>query len=113
MLLDSQLNNPRGWKAHDFRVNFNPPILLNSNRNYRTTVNRLITMTYSWYNVGAAFNKNQLKWRKATDAWKTVVFPDGMYDYEKLNGYLQAETGFVDLLAEEKTPIFNLRFDST
>lgn len=36
-----------------------------------------------------------------------------MCDYEKNNGYLQAETGFVDPSAAEKTHILDLHFDFT
>ena len=73
-------------------------------------MNRLITMTYSWRNVASAFKNNKLKWRKNTEACKTLVFPDGMYDYKKLNDYLQAETGVVDPSAAEKKTCLHFAF---
>ena len=51
LLLDSRLVKLQ-WdganqKSHDFRINFNPPIILDSQKNYKIALNRLITMSYS------------------------------------------------------------------
>ena len=62
LLIDSQLVKLRnlrgGYESHNFRVDVNSPIELDSRKNYRAAMNRLIAMTYSWYNVAAALNNN-------------------------------------------------------
>ena len=65
--------------SHDFTIKFNLPIELGSG-NYKAALNRLITMSYSWYNIDAFYNKNKIRWRKKTEAWQTLTLPNGMCD---------------------------------
>ena len=59
-------------------------------------MNKLISMTYSWYKVSTKYNKNTYKWKKTRDKdWKTETIPEGMYDYEDLK-VIQGQTGKVD-----------------
>ena len=64
ILLDSSLAKlERGGErnvSHDFTVKFNPPIELGSG-NYEAALNRLITMSYSWYNIYAVYNNNEIR----------------------------------------------------
>ena len=52
LLLDSRLaklqRNVPSQKSHDFRIYFNPPVMLDPQKNYKKALNRLITMSYSW-----------------------------------------------------------------
>ena len=61
--------------SHDFTIKFHPPIQLGSG-NYKATLNRLITMSYSWYNIDAFYNNNKIRWRKKTEAWQTLTFSE-------------------------------------
>ena len=65
MLLDSSLaKQARGGErnvSHNFTVKFHPPIHLGSG-NYKAALNRLITMSYSWYNIDAFYNNNKIRW---------------------------------------------------
>ena len=100
-------------KSHDFTVNFAPPIVLGSEKTHLAGLNKLITMSYSWYNIAEAYGNNKLKWRKRPGTWQTLTFPDGMYDYGNIKNFLQAQTGFVDPNAANKEPIFDLSFNTT
>jgi hypothetical protein len=82
-------------------------------KNYKAALNRLITMTYSWYNIAEAYGNNKIKWRKNPGDWQTLTFPDGMYDYTAIKRFLQSESGFVDPNDESKGRIFDLYFDLT
>ena len=62
---------------------------LDPRKNYKTSWNRLITISYSWYNIAKAYGNNKLKWRKKTGDWQTLTFPDGMYDCTDINNFLQ------------------------
>ena len=68
-------------------------------------------MSYSWYNIAEAYENNKLRWRKNSEGWHTLTFPDGMYDYEGIERFLQSQTGFVDPNAANKEHIFSLNFD--
>ena len=72
--------------SHDFTVKFYPPIELGSGT-YKAALNRLITMSYSWYNIDTFYDNNKIRWRKKTEAWQTLTFPNGMYDYKRINTF--------------------------
>ena len=114
ILLDSSLAKlERGGErnvSHDFTVNFYPPIDLGSG-NYKAALNRLITMSYSWNNIDSHYNNNKIRWRKKTEAWKSLTFPNGMYDYKRVNTFIQQHTGKVDPKDKNSAFIFNIYFD--
>lgn len=65
-------NNNNNQASHDFTVHFLSPIRLDSQKKYKAALNKLITMTYSWYNIAEAYRNNKLKWRKKT--WRLADF---------------------------------------
>ena len=114
ILLDSslaklQIDGERNV-SHDFTVNFYPPIDLGSG-NYKAALNRLITMSYSWNNIDALYNNNKIRWRKKSKEWKTLTFPNGMYDYQRINTFLQKHIGKVDPADKDSDYIFTMYFD--
>ena len=96
--------------SHDYTINFQPPIHLGAG-NYKAALNKLITMSYSWYNINALFGNNKISWRKKSEEWQTLIFPNGMYDYSGINSFLQAQTGKVDPKDKDSEFIFTLYFD--
>jgi len=91
LLLDSSLAKQRrtGGRqvSHDFTINFQPPIHLGSGK-YKAALNKLIAMSYSWYNIDASFGNNKIRWRKKTEEWKTLIFSNGMYSYSDICSFL-------------------------
>ena len=115
ILLDSSLAKlERGGErnvSHDFTVKFHPPIELGEG-NYKAALNRLITMSYSWNNIDSSYNNNKIRWKKKTEqAWKTLTFPNGMYDYARINTFIQQHTGKVDPTKEDSAYIFTIHFE--
>ena len=116
ILLDSSLAKlQRGGErnvSHDFTVRFYPPIELDSKNNYKAALNRLITMSYSWNNIDSRYDNNKVRWKKkAEQAWKTLTFPNGMYDYKRINTFIQQHTGKVDPTNKDSDYIFTMYFD--
>ena len=116
LILDSNLaklqrENNHNHASHDFKIYFNPAISLNPDKRYKIALNKLISMTYSWYNVAKKYNNNTYKWKKTGEQdWKTETIPDGMYDYEDLNKTIQGQTGKVDPSKKDSEHIFKLYF---
>ena len=115
ILLDSSLAKlERGGErnvSHDFTVKFHPPIELGDG-NYKAALNRLITMSYSWNNIDSSYDNNKIRWKKKTEqTWKTLTFPNGMYDYARINTFIQQHTGKVDPTKEDSAYIFTIHFE--
>ena len=71
-------------------------------------------MSYSWYNVRAVYGNNTLRWKKKSEsACKTITFPDGMYNYDDLNSFMQKKLGKVDPSDKESDELFTLFFDGS
>ena len=68
-------------------------------------------MSYSWNNIDSHYNNNKIRWRKKTEAWKSLTFPNGMYDYKRINTFIQQHTGKVDPKDKNSAFIFNIYFD--
>jgi len=95
----------------DFTVNFYPPIELGKG-NYKAALNRLITMSYSWNNIDSRYDNNKIRWKKNTEqAWKTLTFPNGMYDYKRINTFIQQHIGKVDPTNKDSDYIFTIHFE--
>ena len=75
-----------------FTINFQPSFYLGPD-NYKSALNRLVTMGYTWYNIDASFDNNKIRWGKTTEEWRPLIFPNGMYDYSEFNSFLQSQTG--------------------
>ena len=97
--------------SHDFTVSFYPPINLGEGK-YKAALDRLITMSYSWNNIDSRYDNNKIRWKKKTEqAWKTLTFPNGMYDYKRINTFVQQHTGRVDPANKDSDYIFTIYFD--
>ena len=119
ILLDSSLaKQERGGErnvSHNFTVKFYPPIDLPTELgqgNYKAALNRLITMSYSWNNIDSRYDNNKIRWKKKTEqAWKTLTFPNRMYDYKRINTFILQHTGKVDPTNKNSDYIFTIYFD--
>jgi len=49
--------------------------------------------------------------KKKEQAWKTLTFPNGMYDYKRINTFIQQHTGKVDPTKEDSAFIFTINFE--
>ena len=74
--------------SHDFTTRFNTPIKLSYDMKHELAV-RMISMTYSWYNIRQSYGNNKIKYsyNKGTN-WETITFTDGMYSYDDINDFI-------------------------
>ena len=70
-------------------------------------------MSYSWYNIAEAYDNYKIRWRKKSEDWQTLTFPNGMYSYSDINSFLQAHTGRLDPEDKDSEHIFTLYFNMT
>ena len=79
---------------------------MDKNKNYKAALNEVVTMRY---NVRASYGNNTLRWKnKKESAWKTISLPDGMYNYDDLNSFIQKQIG-----KKNDSQLFTLFFDNS
>ena len=75
--------------SHDFTTKFNNPINLSYKMKHELAV-RMISMTYSWYNIRQEYGNNQIKYsHDGGNNWETITFVDGMYSYDDIDQYIK------------------------
>ena len=102
-----------GNKPENFTTKFNQPIDLDPNEQYVVGLNRIINMSFTWYNINAD-RQNQLI-RFSSDNGQTfsdITFPAGVWGYEGLNDFIQKATVVKQAGQDDIFPI-NLAFSST
>ena len=102
-----------GNKPENFTTKFNQPIDLDPNEQYVVGLNRIINMSFTWYNINAG-RQNQLI-RFSSDNGKTfsdIAFPAGVWEYEGMNDFIQKATVVKQADGKDFFPV-NLAFSST
>ena len=94
IVLSSYLNNSSASnKPANFVTNFDGPIILDSNYEYVVGLNRIIYMSFTWFNVNPGYNNQKIKYSSdGGSTWKELTFPAGVYDYVNMNAFLKYET---------------------
>ena len=82
---------------------------LDPNSQYVVGLNRIINMSFTWYNINAALKNQLIKFSSdGGETFSDITFPAGVWDYSSLNEAIQNATGKVG----DKFPI-NLGFSLT
>ena len=102
-----------GNKPENFTTKFNQPIDLDPNEQYVVGLNRIINMSFTWYNINAG-RQNQLI-RFSSDNGQTfsdIAFPAGVWEYKRMNEFIQKATVVKQAGEKDFFPI-NLSFSPT
>ena len=107
IVLSSYLNvSSANNKPANFVTNFDRPIVLDSNHEYVIGLNRIINMSFTWFNVNPGYNNQKIKYSLDNgSSWKELTFPVGVYNYVNLNAFLKDETAIKSDGDEDEYPI--------
>jgi len=94
IVLSSYSNKDRANNAPtNFVTNFTRPIILDSNYEYMIGLNRIIDMSFSWFNINPGYNNQKIRYSSdGGSSWKEIIFPPGVYNYINMNVFLKNET---------------------
>ena len=90
VLSSYSVKNKGNNKPEDFATNFTRPIILDNNKQYVIGLNRVINMSFTWFNVNAGY-KNQLIEYSSDNGltFKNITFPAGVWNYTDFNTYIK------------------------
>ena len=90
VLSSYSVKNKGDNKPEDFTTNFTRPVTLDNNKQYVIGLNRVINMSFTWFNVNAGY-KNQLIQYSSDNGstFKDITFPAGVWNYTDFNTYIK------------------------
>ena len=92
----------------DFTTRFNKPITLDSNSQYMVGLNRIVNMSFTWFNVNSSYGNQLIKYSSGSGStFNDITFPEGVWNYTDFNAYIKNITKVGDAY-----PI-TLEFDNT
>ena len=110
VLSSHKVKNQGNNKPEDFTTKFVQPLTLDRNSQYVLGLNRIINMSFTWFNVNAGYNNQLIKYSSDNGStYKDITFPAGVWNYIDFNRYIKEITSTGD---DKKDPI-TLEFDDT
>ena len=92
----------------DFTTKFNRPIILDSNSQYMVGLNRIVNMSFTWFNVNSSYGNQLIKYSSDNGStFQNINFQAGVWNYTDFNKYIKNITKTGD-----KYPI-TIEFDDT
>ena len=80
-------------KPEDFTTNFTRPITLDNNKQYTIGLNRVINMSFTWFNVNAGYKNQLIKYSSDNGStFQDITFPAGVWNYTDFNTYIKNAT---------------------
>ena len=98
----------------DFTTKFYVPIILDSNYQYTVGLNRIINMSFTWFNVNSSYKNQLIKYSSDNGStFKEITFPAGVWNYTDFNTHIRDITKIVKDGAENNEYSITLEFDNT
>ena len=80
----------------NFTTKFNRPIILDSNYKYVVGLNKIINMSFTWFNVNPSYKNQLIKYSSDNGStFEEITFPAGVWNYTKFNTHIKDITKIV------------------
>ena len=98
----------------NFVTKFNIPIILDSNSQYVVGLNRIINMSFTWFNVNPSYANQLIKYSSDNGStFHNIAFPAGVWNYTDFNTYIKDRTKIVKNGNTPNEYPITLEFDNT
>ena len=93
ILSSHSVKNQNGNKPSDFTIKYTNPIILDSNRQYEIGLDRIISMSFTWFNVTKELNNQKIRYSSDGGTnWTELIFNPGVWNYVDFNNFLKDKT---------------------
>ena len=90
VLSSYSVKNQGDNKPEDFTTNFTRPITLDNNKRYVIGLNRVINMSFTWFNVNAGYKNQLIKYSSDNGStFQDITFPAGVWNYTDFNTHIK------------------------
>ena len=112
VLSSYSVKNQGNNTPQDFITKFNKPIILDSNSQYAVGLNRIINMSFTWFNVNPSYANQLIKYSSDNGStFHNITFPAGVWNYTDFNAYIKDITKTKD--GDKDVYPITLEFDET
>ena len=99
-------------KPSDFTIKYSNPIILNPNRQYEIGLDRIISMSFTWFDVTRELNNQKIRYSTDSGAnWTEIIFNPGVWNYVDFDNLIKERTK-TGTSSNSQYPI-TLEFDDT
>ena len=92
-LSSHSVKNKNGNKPGDFTITYTNPIILDPNREYELGLDRIISMSFTWFNITRELNNQKIRYSSDSGAnWTELIFNPGVWNYVDFDQYLKDKT---------------------
>ena len=93
ILSSHTVRDKNGNKPSDFIIKYINPIILNPNRQYEIGLDRIISMSFTWFNVTKELNNQKIRYSSDSGTnWTELILSPGVWNYVDFNNFLKDET---------------------
>ena len=93
VLSSYSVKNKDNNKPENFVTDFVRPIILDNNHEYMIGLNRIINMSFAWFNINAGYNNQLIGYSKDSGSTFTnISFPSGVWNYRAINQHIREAT---------------------
>ena len=93
ILSSHTVKNQNGNKPGDFTIKYINPIILNPNRQYEVGLDRIISMSFTWFNVTKELNNQKIRYSSDSGTnWTELILSPGVGNYVDFNNFLKDKT---------------------
>ena len=112
VLSSYSVKNKSNNRPENFITRFNKPITLDSNYEYEIGLNRIINMSFTWFNVNPSYGNQLIKYSSDDrSTFHDIAFPSGVWNYSEFDEHIKEIT----MKGTINNPIYpiSLEFNST
>ena len=93
ILTSNSVKNEYGNQPSDFTIIYNKAIILDPNRQYELGLNKIISMSFTWFNVLSTLNNQKLQYSSNSgNTWTELILKEGVWNYIDFNTFLKEKT---------------------
>ena len=82
-----------GNKPSDFTIKYRNPIILDSNRQYEIGLDRIISMSFTWFNITKELNNQKIRYSSDNGTkWTDIIFSPGVWNYIDFDNLIKEKT---------------------
>ena len=77
----------------NFTIKFDRPLILDKNSQYMVGLNRIINMSFTWFNVNSSYKNQLIKYSSDNGStFQDINFPEGVWNYTDFDTYIKEIT---------------------